>query len=188
MALLTVMTATSALLLALAPAPLAPGAVSSLFAVGTPDSLDAIFETSAPVEAGRWKSVYIHHSKTDGGSAASLGEVDGLADHFVIGNGAGCGDGEIQIAQRWHQQRPAGRIYAGEAVRADRINICVVGDFDRSRPTDTQMLRLRQLVTALQARCGIPAANVYVVEGKQPSKGAVGRYFPAAKLREALLP
>ena len=189
MALLTVMTATSALLLALAPAPLAPGAVSSLFAVGTPDSLDAIFETSAPVEARRWKSVYIHHSKTDGGSAATLGELnDGLADHFVIGNGAGCGDGEIQIAQRWHQQRPAGRMFAGEAVSGDRISICVVGDFDRSLPTATQMLRLRQLITALQARCGIPAANVYIVQGKQPSKGAAGRYFPAAKLREALLP
>jgi hypothetical protein len=189
MALLTVMTATSALLLALAPAPLAPGAVSSLFAVGTTDSLDPIFQTSAPMEAGRWKYVYIHHSKTDGGSAASLGESGGgLADHFVIGNGAGCGDGEIQIAQRWHRQHPAGRIVAGEELRPDCISICVIGDFDRSLPTATQMLRLRQLVTALQARCGIPAAGVHVVEGERASKGNAGRYFPVANLREALLP
>jgi hypothetical protein len=179
MALLTVMTATSALLLALAPAPLAPGAVSSLFAVGAPDSFDAVFQTSAPMEPGRWKYVYIHHSKTDGGSAASLGESGGgLPDHFVIGNGA----------QRWHRQAPAGRIVAGEALRDDCVSICVIGDFDRSLPTPTQMLRLRQLVTALQARCGIPAANVHVVQGKQPSKGAVGQYFPTGRLRDALLP
>jgi hypothetical protein len=151
--------------------------------------MDAIFQTSAPMKAGQWKSIYIHHSKTAGGSAASLGEsADGLADHFVVGNGDGCGDGEVQIAQRWHQQLQAGRVVAGEAVRDGRINICVVGDFDRSLPSSNQMLRLRQLVTALQDRCGIPAANVQFVQAKQPSKGAVGRHFPTAKLREALLP
>src|SRR5688572_10518462 len=80
-ALLAVMTVTSALLLALAPAPLAPGAASSLFAVGAPDSLDAIFQTATPVQQGRWKDIYVHHSLTPAGSAATLGEsAGGLAD------------------------------------------------------------------------------------------------------------
>jgi hypothetical protein len=189
MALLTVMTATSALLLALAPAPLTAGTSSSLFAVGTtPDSLDAIFQTPAPVQPGRWKYVFIHDSTTDGGSAATLGEsAEGLADHFVIGNGDGCGDGELQIAQRWHRQKEPGKVEGRTRLRPDCVTICLIGDFSRSLPTSTQMLRLKQLVTALQARCDIRAENVHVAE-RTASASGVGRYFPAAKLREALLP
>src|SRR5438552_3741853 len=43
--LVGVLTVTSALLLALAPAPLVPDAYSSLFAIDAPRSMDAIFET-----------------------------------------------------------------------------------------------------------------------------------------------
>ena len=188
MALFTVMMATSALLLALAPAPLTAGASSSLFAVGTPDSLDAIFQTHAPVQPGRWKYVFIHDSRTDGGNAATLGEsADGLADHFVIGNGDGCEDGEVQIAQRWHRQKEAGTVEGRTRLRTDCITICVIGDFNRALPTSTQMLRLQQLVNALQDRCGIPAANVHVAE-RTASASGVGRHFPTAKLRDGLLP
>src|SRR4051812_36343095 len=188
MALLTVMTATSALLLALAPAPLTAGASSSLFAVGTQDSLDAIFQTPAPVQQGRWTYVFIHDSKSDGGSAATLGEsADGLADHFVIGNGDGCGDGELQVAQRWHRQKFAGKIEGVTTLRPDCVSICVIGDFDRSLPTATQVLRLKQLVNALQDRCHIPAANIHVAERKPGAAGG-GRHFPPGKLRGAPLP
>lgn len=186
-ALLAVMTATSALLLALAPAPLSPGAVSSLFAVGTPDSLDVIFQTPAPMPEGRWKHIYVHHSQTLAGSAATLGEsADGLADHFVIGNGDGCKDGELQVAQRWHRQRAAGRV--GQfSVNDDCVSICLIGDFNRARPTETQLRRLGQLVAALQDRCEIPAGNVYLREGDRTTSG-VGQHFPASRLREQLLP
>jgi hypothetical protein len=188
-ALLTVMTVTSALLLALAPAPLAPGAASSLFAVGTPDSLDAIFETSTPVQAGRWKDIYVHHSLTPAGSAATLGEsAGGLADHFVIGNGDGCGDGEVQVAQRWHRQRAAGQVAGLASINHSCVSICLIGDFDRAMPTQTQMLRLSQLVAALQDRCGIPAANVHLLQGNTVSPAGIGRHFPVSRLRERLLP
>ena len=186
-ALLAVMTATSALLLALTPAPLAPGAAGSLFAVGTPDSLDAIFQTSTPMPQGRWRYVYVHHSRTPAGSAATLGEsVGGLADHFVIGNGDGCADGEIQIAQRWHRQKPAGQVGQFN-VDPSCVSICLIGDFNRARPTETQLRRLSQLVTALQDRCGIPAANVYLREGDLTTAG-VGQHFPSARLRDQVLP
>jgi hypothetical protein len=188
MALLTVMTATSALLLALAPAPLTAGAASSLFAVGSPESLDAIFQTSSPVQNGRWTYIFIHDSKSDGGNAGTLGEsAGGLADHFVIGNGDGCGDGEVQVAQRWHRQRDPGKVEAVTTLRPDCISICVIGDFNRALPTGTQMLRLKQLVNALQAHCRIPAGNVHVAERKLGAAG-VGQYFPDEKLRDALLP
>jgi len=183
--LLAVMTATSALLLALAPAPLTAGAASSLFAVGTPDSLDAIFQTSAPMEKGHWRHVYIHHSQTDSGSAATLGESHfGLADHFVIGNGDGCGDGEVQIAQRWHRQKSAGQVPGLASINDRCVSICLIGDFTHARPTPTQVLRLTQLVNALQSRCEIPASEVHFF----PTDAGVGPHFPAAAVKEQLLP
>ena len=45
--LIGVLTVTSALLLALAPAPVSPDAASSLYAIDAPSSLDVIFETKA---------------------------------------------------------------------------------------------------------------------------------------------
>lgn len=188
--LLAVMTASSALLLALAPAPLAPGAVGSLLAVGQSQqqSLDVIFDTPVPVRDGRWRYVFIHHSRTDGGNAATLGEsAGGLADHFVIGNGDGCGDGEIQIAQRWHRQGAPGRQPGVKSIGPDCVSICLIGDFNRSLPTPLQLRRLSQLVTALQARCGIPAANIRLFADDASATG-VGRYFPLESIREQLLP
>src|SRR5437667_1351667 len=85
--LVCVLSLTSALLLALAPAPLAPDA-TSLFAITQPDSMDPIFQTHKSCEAGRWKFVYIHHSRTRSGNALSVEQSpSGAADHFVIGNG-----------------------------------------------------------------------------------------------------
>ena len=184
-----VLTLTSLLLLGLAPSqPLAPGAASSLFAVDAPQSLDVIFETAEPVEAGRWRAIYVHHSQTPAGSASSLGDgVGGVADHFVIGNGDGCADGELQIAQRWNRQQSAGRVPGVRQMDPGCVSVCLVGDFNRSQPTRTQMRRLTQLVAALQSRLGIPGSQVWVAEGVA-GPGGVGRYFPAAAFRQELLP
>lgn len=187
--LLMVLGLTSALLLALAPAPLAPGAASSLFAVEPPKSLDVIFETAAPLKAGRWSHIYVHHSQTLSGSAATLGVAGpgGVADHFVIGNGDGCADGELQIAQRWNHQQSAGPLPGVSQMDPSCISICLVGDFNRTHPTRTQMRRLAQLVSALQARLSVPAEQVWVIDGVA-GPGGVGRYFPAAEFRKELLP
>jgi hypothetical protein len=187
-ALLAVMTVTCALLLALAPAPLAPGAASSLFAVGTPDSLDAVFSTATPMQAGRWKYVFVHHSGTDSGNASTIGEsADGLPDHFVIGNGDGCGDGEVQIAQRWHHQRSAGQVDRRYTTDKACVSICLVGDFNRSAPTPTQRLRLAQLVAALQKQLSIPGSSVHLVQGTNTPADA-GRFFPVDAFRQQVTP
>ena len=70
--LICVLTLTSALLLALAPAPLAPDA-TSLFAITQPDSMDAVFQTHKGCDSGRWKfdKFCIQASKV-GGSRLSL--------------------------------------------------------------------------------------------------------------------
>ena len=186
--LISVLTLTSALLLALAPAPLTPDASSSLFAIDAPESMDVIFQTQASVRPGRWKYIYIHHSRTNGGNGLTLGDRNsGLGDHFVVCNGDGGVDGELQIGQRWTQQltpaAPAGASFKDDGC----ISICIVGDFDRALPTPTQIRRLAQLVKSLQGRLDIPAGQVLLMN--QPnSTAAVGRYFPATAFREQLLP
>ena len=85
--LVGLLTLTSALLLALAPAPLMPDAASSLFAIDAPPSLDVIFNTKVQSPPNRWKYIYVRHSRTASGSALSLGQAPGgLGDHFVIGS------------------------------------------------------------------------------------------------------
>jgi len=185
---MAVLTFTSALLLALAPAPLTPDAASTLFAIDNPSTLDVIFETKAQAKPGRWKYVFIHHSRTPAGNAMSLGQnTGGLSDHFVIGNGDGAIDGEIQIGQRWNQQQSATPPIGAASIDPACISICLVGDFDRAVPTSTQLRRLGQLVGTLQGRFRIPADHVMLVD-QAGSTAGVGKYFPGTALREQLLP
>src|SRR5215212_53928 len=86
-----VLTLTSALLLALAPAPLMPDSTTNLFAMEPPETLDVIFNTPTPVQNTRWKYIYVHHSRTSGGDAVTVNSRGhtGMGDHFLIGNGEG---------------------------------------------------------------------------------------------------
>lgn len=185
--LIAVLTLTSALLLALAPAPLSPDASSSLFAIDAPQSMDVIFQTKTRCETNRWKYIYIRHSRTASGSALTITNARSIpADHFVIGNGDGAVDGEIQIGQRWDTQSSA-QAPAGASIDPACISICLIGDFDQTRPTPTQLHRLVQLVNTLQARFHVPAQNIVLVnQAKSPA--GIGKYFPQSALREQLLP
>ena len=205
LSLVGVLTLTGGLLMATRSAPLAPDASRSLLAAIGSANLEAVFDTKTPVKQGRWKRIFIHHSQSASGNAATLAEAasagagggGGPADHFVIGNGDGCGDGEIQLGQRWNQQRPAGpiggwgspgpsRVPTTAKVESDCITICLIGDFDRAFPTPAQMERLGQLVTTLQSRLGISKDAVWVWETPASPIG-VGRYFPQGAFRERLL-
>jgi hypothetical protein len=186
--LLGLLTTTSGLLLLLAPGPLPADAARSLFAAEPPRTLDVIFDTQVPVHPERWTYIYIRHSRTSSGNAWTLAQAsNGLADHFVIGNGDGCVDGEVQVGHRWNGQLPPGRPPGTGNIDPACISICLIGDFDRTLPTPTQMRRLVQLVGALQQRLGIPAQNVYLIQ--QPGiEAGVGQHFPIEELRRQLLP
>jgi hypothetical protein len=186
--LLGVLSLTSALLMALAPAPLAQDAATSLFAVDEPRSMDVIFQTRNPLAANRWKYIYIHHSNTASGNAITLGQpTGGMGDHFLIGNGDGLMDGEIQVGQRWNQQMVPLPPTGAKAVDRDCISICLVGDFDQTVPTPTQLRRLGQLVGTLQGQLHIDRENVLLVDQPQSPAG-IGRYFPKTAFRGQLLP
>jgi LysM repeat protein len=114
----------------------------------------------APVRPGRWQYIVVHHSDVDTGTVKGMDKYhrevrhmeNGLAYHFVIGNGSGMGDGEIAACHRWIDQLDGGHL-ASEAQNKVAIGICLVGNFDEHSPTRKEMESLRALVEALMARC-----------------------------------
>ena len=121
----------------------------------------------APVKRSRWKYVVIHHSATDVGTVKGMDAYhrehrnmeNGLAYHFVIGNGNGMRDGEIAIGHRWTRQLDGGHLHSA-ALNQESLGICLVGNFDHARPTAKQVESLRALVAYLLDRCKLKPAAV----------------------------
>lgn len=169
----------------------ADAATTTMPSYGAPSSdggrsLLAIFNTRVPAPANRWKAIYIHHSRSIDGNASALAKVGMGGDHFVIGNGAGAEDGEIQFTELWDQQRP-GKPAAGQAtVDPTCISINLIGDFDRAAPTPTQIGRVVQLVQTLQERLHVPANQVWLCDYPGSAAG-VGKFFPISAFQGQLL-
>ena len=123
--------------------------------------------TRQRVTTGKWSYIVIHHTATDRGSAAGIDRyhreqrrmANGMAYHFLIGNGKGMVDGEIAIGNRWKRQIKGGHV-ASESMNQKAIGICLVGNFEASRPTKKQMASLKALVDYLMKRCSIPRTSV----------------------------
>jgi len=107
------------------------------------------------VDRSRWKYIVGHHSATKYGNAEIYGRnhrrrgmSNGLAYHFVIGNGIDSGDGEIEIGPRWKKQLEGGHVRKRE-VNLEGIGICLVGNFEETHPSSKQLASFRQLVDHL---------------------------------------
>lgn len=171
-----------------APVPPAPLPVTNLDLVKTRITKDVT------VPRGRWTRIVVHHSATVGGNAARFDEYhrrahgwDGLAYHFVIGNGNGSGDGEVEIGEHWWKQE------WGTHVRGHNegaLGICLVGNFDEmtgdpprpSVPSERQIEALVTLTQALLDLTGLTAANVVGHSDIIPTD-CPGRYFPMQAFR-----
>lgn len=123
--------------------------------------------TNARVSPGRWKYIVIHHAAVDEGSAKSLDRYhrevrrmeNGLAYHFLIGNGNGMKDGEIAVGNRWKKQLDGGHLHS-EAQNKIALGICLIGDFEKRPPTAQQMRSLEALVRTLMGRCQLETSAV----------------------------
>ena len=192
LSLLAVLSLTTVLLNAMVRSPMQPDAADTLFAYGgSSDSIDSIFNISGKMQPGRWQYIYIHHSKTASGNALQLSNGSaGLADHFIIGNGEGLADGELQISQRWNHQQSAQNPTGSVPLQPTYISICLVGDFDLNPPTSMQWGRLGQLVKALQQRANVPNNRVQMindsVNNRPSSPAGIGRYFPIEAFHDQL--
>ncbi len=118
------------------------------------------------VRARKWRYIVIHHSATKVGNAAifgrhhrRLGMKNGLAYHFVIGNGSRSGDGEIEVGGRWTKQLHGGHC-GNWSVNQVGIGICLVGDFQKTYATRKQMESLTLLLKYLVRKYNIPKTRV----------------------------
>lgn len=108
------------------------------------------------ITPGRWTHIVIHHSGIEAGNAKAYdaghrrrGMENGLAYHFVIGNGQDSGDGQIEVGPRWTRQIFGGHVRS-QAMNDHGIGVCLVGNFERRVPGDKQLDSLFSLVDWLR--------------------------------------
>ena len=115
----------------------------------------------APVQRSRWKFVIVHNSGTRQGNAKAFDYYhkrvrkmqNGMAYHFVVGNGTSSGDGQIEIGDRWRRQINGGHVHS-DYLNNISLGICLVGDFNRHQPTRAQLEATEELTKYLRERCG----------------------------------
>ena len=118
----------------------------------------------------RWQFIIVHNSGTRQGNARIFDYyhrhvrrmVNGLAYHFVIGNGTSTGNGEIEIGDRWRRQINGGHVHS-DYLNNISIGICLVGDFNRDQPTSQQLDSCEELIRYLRQRCGKIDAHFAIV-------------------------
>ncbi|MCF7729626.1 MAG: peptidoglycan recognition protein family protein [Chthoniobacterales bacterium] len=153
----------------------------------------------AHVRRSRWKYIIIHNSGTRSGNARIFDiyhrrvrkMVNGLAYHFVIGNGHASGDGEVEIGHRWTAQLNGGHV-ASDYLNDISLGICLVGDYNRDAPTKKQVAVLKELITCLRLRVGRSQGHqalVYAHKEINPRPtDCPGKRFPYNWLHQSFCP
>ena len=115
---------------------------------------------------GRWECVEVYFSGTKAGNLDQLASLSGLASsddincHFVICNGLGGCDGQIQTTEKWQKQWsviPDNNWYGSSKT----VRICLVADGMNTKPTNAQIKRTESLVETLSAKFGVPTAKIF---------------------------
>lgn len=135
------------------------------------------------VNSKKWKYIVAHHSATAQGNAKIFDQVNrrkgmknGLAYHFVIGNGKGSPDGAIEVGSRWKHQMHGGHVSKWE-FNNHGIGICLVGNFETTRPTRKQLESFDQLVEYLGRSLLNNRFKFFVHREINPTL-CPGRFFP----------
>ena len=132
---------------------------SSNYRYLTRSVVDAI--RRAPVKRRRWQFIVVHNSGTRQGNARVFDYYhrhvrrmqNGLAYHFVIGNGTSTGNGQVEVGDRWRRQINGGHVHS-DYLNNISLGICLVGDFNRGQPTRAQLDACEELIRYLRERCG----------------------------------
>lgn len=142
-----------------------------------------------PIAANPWRWIVIHHSATPAGNAAQFDREhrrkgwDELGYHFVIGNGTGSRDGQIEVGSRWPKQKwGAHARTSSQEFNNFGIGICLVGNFDIERPTAAQTKALAKLVAHLMKTYHISGDRV-LGHGDTKPTDCPGRNVSLAEVR-----
>jgi hypothetical protein len=166
-ALLVSMTAGAVVLMALGNNPPSAGLFSlSANYLKHLDSVEKAIRSRAYQSPERWDRIEVYYSGTKAGNIEQLASLSGLAGvedincHFVICNGLGGDDGQIQPTEKWQRQWSIipGRNWYGSG---QTIRICVIADGKTVYPTGSQKQKTQVLVEELQRTFGILAESVY---------------------------
>jgi LysM repeat protein len=141
-------------------------------------------------QAARWKNIILHHSATPNGNAKIFDGFhrrarrmeNGLAYHFVIGNGSNSRNGQIEVGSRWSGQLAGGHV-SSHAYNENSIGICLVGDFERKHPSQLQLEAAEQLVRFFRQQL-IPGNPRVLVHRDLERTLCPGRHFPAKRFHK----
>lgn len=164
-ALLVSMTTGAIVLMALAndPPSAGPFCLSSYYRL---NPVDRAIRSLAAQTPGRWNCIEIYYSATRAGNILQLASLSGFAAaedincHFVVCNGLGGGDGQIQPTEKWQRQWSIvpGRTWYGTG---QTVRICVIADGRAAHPTDFQRKRTEALVEGLCRKFDIQRDCIY---------------------------
>jgi hypothetical protein len=143
-----------------------------------------------PARNPAFRSVVLHHSATHGGNAAAFERnhrprLGGLAYHFIVGNGSGSADGEVETGYRWRDQVP-GPHTKNAAANAESVAVCLVGDLETSVPTEKQLAATLDLLERVCRECRIPASRVLSHREVDGETLCPGRGLPMDAIRAIL--
>jgi len=131
------------------------------------DNYDDWYYKKTPQYQG-WKYIVLHHSASNSGSVKTFDRFHtkqgygGIAYHFVIGNGNGMKDGEVQETFRWKKQMTGTHVSVNAwDSNIFGIGICLVGNFENTKPTKKQMTSLKKLVSKLQKKHKIKNSHIW---------------------------
>lgn len=143
-----------------------------------------------------WKYIVLHHTASEQGDVASIHESHlknkdkngnpwlGIGYHFVIGNGRGMSDGEIEATFRWKKQMQGAHAGIAE-YNQHGIGIVLVGNFEEKAPTEAQIVSLKRLVKVLMRDYEIGATEIVGHSDVKPTE-CPGNHFPVRELRNSI--
>jgi hypothetical protein len=128
--------------------------------------IDDAVSSRAPQTPYRWNRIEIYYSGTKAGNIQQLASLGGLQSeddlncHFVICNGFGGDDGQIQSTAKWLAQWSVipNQTWYGTG---QTIRICLIGDNKTFLITDAQAKRTDALVDYLAKKFNISAKSIY---------------------------
>ena len=140
-----------------------------------------------------WDWIVIHHSATADGGAARFDKAhkekgwDELGYHFVIGNGTDTADGLVEVGGRWPLQKHGAHAKTPDNRYNDHgIGICLVGNFEETRPTAKQLASLNKLVAFLADRYRIKQADIIGHKNTGKQTDCPGRNLDLPAVRAAV--
>jgi len=142
------------------------------------------------INTGKWKNIIAHHSATTNGNAKIFdaehrrrGMENGLAYHFVIGNGTnGTRDGKVEVGGRWLRQLKGGHVKSAK-YNVSSIGICLVGNFEKKHPSKKQVAALVELIDYLKNKT-LRGKAKFMVHRELEQTVCPGKNFPVKKLHQ----